>query len=199
LFDEGRLTDGRGRVVDFTNTVIIATSNLGSEVIQRNLSAADKEQMDYPALRERLMQLLKHHFRPEFLNRVDEVVVFHALGREQIRAIVELQLHRVAQTAAAQQVVVDFDQSLIDHLAQVGYDPEFGARMLKRRVRTEVEAVLATSLLKGDTASGDHILMVYDPAMKSVRIEKHPAQAKVESGAAAKSEGEGKAQQPAAA
>jgi len=150
----------------FTNTIIIATSNLGSEIIQRNLAARDREQMDYESLRERLMELLKRHFRPEFLNRVDQVVVFRALGREQIRAIVELQLRRVAQTAAAQEVEIDFDKSLIDHLAEVGYDAEFGARMLKRKVRAEVESRLANALLKGDVSAGDRITLTYDLAQK---------------------------------
>ncbi|PZQ77827.1 MAG: Clp protease ClpC [Variovorax paradoxus] len=170
LFDEGRLTDGKGRVVDFTNTVIIATSNLGSDVIQRNLTAKDREMLDYPALRDRLMELLRHHFRPEFLNRVDEVVVFHALGREQIRAIVELQLQRVARTAQQQDLHLKFDKSVVDHLAEVGYDPEFGARLLKRKVRTEVESRLATALLKGDLPPGSDAMLSYDPATREVRI-----------------------------
>jgi len=172
LFDEGRLTDGRGRVVDFTNAIIIATSNLGSDVIQRNLSAADKEQLDYPALRNRLMELLKRHFRPEFLNRVDEVVVFHALGREQIRQIVELQLRRVAQTAAQQDIHLEFDKALVDHLAEVGYDPEFGARMLKRRIRSEVETPLADALLKGELHAGERVTLGFDPVRKAMRIER---------------------------
>jgi ATP-dependent Clp protease ATP-binding subunit ClpC len=172
LFDEGRLTDGRGRVVDFTNTIIIATSNLGSDVIQRNLSAADKEQLDYPALRDRLMELLKRHFRPEFLNRVDEVVVFHALGRDQIRQIVELQLRRVAQTADQQDIHLEFDKALVDHLAEVGYDPEFGARMLKRRIRSEVEAPLADALLKGELHAGERVRLGFDPVRKGMRIER---------------------------
>ena len=163
LFDEGRLTDGKGRVVDFTNTIIIATSNLGSEVIQKNLTAGDREQLDYPALRDRLMELLRRHFRPEFLNRVDEVVVFHALGRNEIRQIVELQLKRVTRTAAMQDVELAVDRSLIDHLAAVGYDAEFGARMLKRRIRSEVEAKLATAILKGDVKPGDRVRLSYDP------------------------------------
>jgi ATP-dependent Clp protease ATP-binding subunit ClpC len=172
LFDEGRLTDGRGRVVDFTNTIIIATSNLGSDVIQRNLSAADKEQLDYPTLRDRLLQLLKNHFRPEFLNRVDEVVVFHALGREQIRQIVELQLRRVARTAAQQDIQLEFDRALVDHLAEVGYDPEFGARMLKRRIRSEVESPLASAMLRDEVASGERVKLGYDPVRKALRIDK---------------------------
>ena len=180
LFDEGRLTDGRGRVVDFTNTVIIATSNLGSDVIQRNLSAADREQLDYPTLRDRLMELLKRHFRPEFLNRVDDVVVFHALGRAQIRQIVELQLRRVARTAAQQDVQLEFGRELVDHLAEVGYDPEFGARMLKRRIRSEVESPLASGMLKDEVKAGDRVKLGYDAVRKSLRIEKVRARGKDE-------------------
>jgi ATP-dependent Clp protease ATP-binding subunit ClpC len=172
LFDEGRLTDGKGRVVDFTNTIIIATSNLGSELIQQNLTASDREQMNYQTLSERLMELLKHHFRPEFLNRVDEIVVFHALGREEIRQIVQLQLKRVAQTVSSQGLELDFDKSLVEHLAEVGYDPQFGARMLRRKVRSEVESRLATALLKGDIGPGDRVRLSYDPAQNMVRIEK---------------------------
>lgn len=172
LFDEGRLTDGKGRVIDFTNTIIIATSNLGSEVIQRNLKAEDREVLAYPALRDRLMELLRHHFRPEFLNRVDEVVVFHALGKREIHAIVGLQLQRVSRTAAAQKVQLTFDDSLVDHLAEIGYDPEFGARMLKRKLRSEVESRLATALLKGEVSAGQSVKLGYDPIQKALRIDK---------------------------
>ncbi|MGZ5034290.1 MAG: ATP-dependent Clp protease ATP-binding subunit [Usitatibacter sp.] len=177
LFDEGRLTDGKGRVVDFTNTIIIATSNIGSEIIQRNLSASDKAQLDYPALRDRLLEVLRHNFRPEFLNRVDEVVVFRALGRKEIREIVKLQLNRVMQTAALQDVDVEFDDSLIDHLAEVGYDPEFGARMLKRKVRSEVESKLATAILKGDLAPGGGARISYDKGENAVKITRQGEEA----------------------
>ncbi|MGF6602716.1 ATP-dependent Clp protease ATP-binding subunit ClpC [Paraburkholderia sp. GAS448] len=171
LFDEGRLTDGKGRLVDFTNTVIIATSNIGSQMIQDNMKA-DSKQLDYPALRDRLMEILRHHFKPEFLNRVDEVVVFHALGKEQIRRIVDLQLQRVKRTAAAQNIELSFDDALRDHLATVGYDPEFGARMLKRKIRLEVESELADSLLRGDVRSGDAVEIRWDAGEKAVRVKK---------------------------
>jgi ATP-dependent Clp protease ATP-binding subunit ClpC len=177
LFDEGRLTDGKGRVVDFTNTIIIATSNVGSDIIQRNLNAPENEKLDYPGLREALMVLLRRHFRPEFLNRLDDIVVFRALGREEIRKIVELQLRRVAQTAAAQGLQVDFDKSLVAHLAEVGYDAEFGARMLKRRIRAEIESRLANALLKNEVDRSKTIRMVFDPKEKTVRIEQ-PVEAK---------------------
>ncbi|SAK85271.1 ATPase [Caballeronia calidae] len=176
LFDEGRLTDGKGRLVDFTNTIIIATSNIGSQVIQDNLRS-DKKQLDYPALRDRLMEILRHHFRPEFLNRVDEVVVFHALGKEQIRSIVDLQLARVQRTAAGQNIEVSFDNSLRNHLAEIGYDPEFGARMLKRKIRAEVESQLADALLRGDVRDGDKVTMSYDSGSHSVRVQKGSAPA----------------------
>ena len=171
LFDEGRLTDGKGRVVDFTNTIIIATSNLGTDIIQRSLAGTGGESA-YEAVREQLMELLRQHFRPEFLNRIDEVVVFRALAREQIRAIVDLQLRRVARTAAAQQVELDFDPALVDHLAEVGYDTASGARLLKRRIRSEVETRLANALLKGDVKPGDRVRVTYDPQAKTVRLDK---------------------------
>ncbi len=175
LFDEGRLTDGKGRLVDFTNTVIIATSNIGSQMIQDNMKA-DSKQLDYPALRDRLMEILRHHFRPEFLNRVDEVVVFRSLGKEQIRRIVDLQLARVQRTAAAQNLELTFDDSLRDHLAAVGYDPEFGARMLKRKIRLDVESELADALLRGDVRGGDRVELSWDAGENAVRVKKLSAQ-----------------------
>jgi ATP-dependent Clp protease ATP-binding subunit ClpC len=177
LLDEGRLTDGKGRLIDFTNTIIIATSNIGSQMIQDNMRA-DKKQLDYPELRDRLMEVLRHHFRPEFLNRVDEVVVFHALGKEQIRRIVDLQLGRVARSAATQGIELSFDDALRDHLAEIGYDPEFGARMLKRKIRSQAESQLADALLRGDIRDGDKVVMTYDKSANAVLVQKlSPAEA----------------------
>ncbi|HPD07207.1 MAG TPA: ATP-dependent Clp protease ATP-binding subunit [Candidatus Bipolaricaulis sp.] len=170
VFDDGRLTDGKGRVVDFANTIIIATSNLGSDLIQRNLTALASERLDYAALKERLMEILRHHFRPEFLNRIDEVIVFHALTKDQIRDIVLLQLERVRRVAKGQGVELEFDPSLVDHLAEVGYRPEFGARELRRRVRLEVENGLASALLEGKIAAGDKVRVTYDQG--EARFEK---------------------------
>ncbi|MGC2966356.1 AAA family ATPase [Paraburkholderia aspalathi] len=150
-----------------TNAIIIATSNIGSQLIQDNMKA-DSKQLDYPELRDRLMEILRHHFRPEFLNRVDEVVVFRALGKEQIRTIVDLQLARVRRTALAQGIDLSFDDGLRAHLAQIGYDLEFGARMLKRKIRLEVESQLADALLRGD----DKVTMTYDSGTHSVRVQK---------------------------
>jgi ATP-dependent Clp protease ATP-binding subunit ClpC len=175
LFDEGRLTDGKGRVVDFTNTIIIATSNLGADIIQNALKA-DADQVDYEAVKDRLLELLKRHFRPEFLNRIDDVVVFRALDREQIRRIVELQLRRVAQQAATQDVELDFSGPLVDHLAEVGYDPEFGARVLKRRIRSEVESWLADAMLRDAIKPGDRVRLTYDADKRVVMIEPKKAE-----------------------
>ena len=114
VFDDGRLTDGKGRVVDFTNTIMIATSNLGSELIQRQLSLRAVDEEDQTRLRREIMDVVRGHFRPEFINRIDEIIIFHALRREQIRAIVELQLERVKRTAHGQGVDLEVDESAVD-------------------------------------------------------------------------------------
>jgi ATP-dependent Clp protease ATP-binding subunit ClpC len=162
VFDDGRLTDGKGRTVDFSNTIIIATSNLGSELIQRNLSAPLGQKLSYEELKEKLMEILRRHFRPEFLNRIDEIIVFHALTKEQIKDIVKLQLERVKRMARGQGIELEFDESLVEHLAEVGYRPEFGARELRRKIQTEVENPLAEEMLSGRLTRGDKVLVRYD-------------------------------------
>jgi ATP-dependent Clp protease ATP-binding subunit ClpC len=162
VFDDGRLTDGKGRTVDFSNTIIIATSNLGSELIQRNLSAPPGQKLSYEELKEKLMEILRRHFRPEFLNRIDEIIVFHALTKEQIKDIVKLQLERVKRMARGQGIELEFDESLVEHLAEVGYRPEFGARELRRKIQTEVENPLAEALLSGEFSRGDQVRVRYD-------------------------------------
>jgi ATP-dependent Clp protease ATP-binding subunit ClpC len=183
LFDEGRLTDGKGRVVDFTNTVIIATSNLGSDLIQRNLDAPEAEKLGYPALKGKLQELLRHHFRPEFLNRIDEMIVFQALGRKEIESIVRLQLERVRKTALGRGVKLEFEEALVAHFAEVGYQPEYGARELKRRIRSELETRLASELLKGTFLEGDTVKAGFEQASGVVILSK-PAAARAKEGAA---------------
>ena len=177
VFDEGRLTDGKGRTVDFSNTIIIATSNLGSEIIQGNLAAPPGQKLSYEALKERLMEVLRRHFRPEFLNRIDEIIVFHALTKEQIKEIVKLQLERVKRLARGQGIELEFDPSLVDHLAEVGYRPEFGARELRRKIQTEVENPLAEALLEGRFTRGDRVLVRYDEKEGRVKFERAEAPA----------------------
>ena len=172
VFDDGRLTDGKGRTVDFTNTVIIATSNVGADLIQENLRQASQGGgLGYEELKEQVSERLRSHFRPEFLNRIDEIVLFHALDREQIRQIVELTLTRLERTARGQGVDLVWDESLLEHLAEAGYQPEYGARELQRLVRNEVESELAREILGGAIQPGDDVRVGYDPANDSVTFE----------------------------
>ena len=171
VFDDGRLTDGKGRVVDFTNTILIATSNLGSDIIQRNLRARGTEEDDQARLRHELMDVLRGHFRPEFINRIDEIIVFHALGRSEIRDIVGLQLERVKRTAHGQGVDLEIDDSLIEHLAAAGFRPEFGARELRRLIRSEIETQLARAMLANEVREGDRVRARWDGAQQKVLLE----------------------------
>jgi len=165
VFDDGRLTDGKGRVVDFTNTLIIATSNLGSKIIQDNLTA--KKAKTYEELKAELVDVLRMQFKPEFLNRIDEIIVFHSLTREQIKLIVKLQLERVKKTARGQGVELEFSDSVIDHLAEIGFVPEFGARELKRKIQNEIVTGLAKEMLSGKILEGDTVTV----DMKNNKVE----------------------------
>lgn len=136
VFDDGRLTDGKGRLVDFTNTIIICTSNVGAEVIRENL----KERKSYPQLKGDVMMMVHHHFRPEFVNRIDEIIVFQSLSKDQIKEIVKLQLEKLRRTAHAQGLTLTFDESAINHLAEIGFMPEYGARELKRKIAAKSKA-----------------------------------------------------------
>ncbi len=168
VFDDGRLTDGKGRVVDFSNTIIIATSNLGAPLIMANLERPETERTDEKTLKDELMGVLKGHFRPEFLNRIDDIIVFHALSRDDIRAIVKIQLERVVRTASAQDIHLTIEESLVDHLVEVGYQPEFGARELKRQIRHAVETRLAKEILSDELKTGDKVALGWDSENKLV-------------------------------
>jgi len=172
VFDDGRLTDGKGRVVDFSNTILIATSNLGAAIIMDNLTQPEDERKTDKEVREELMQVLKGHFRPEFLNRIDEVIVFNALSKENIRSIVQIQLDRVIRTAAAQDITLKIGDSLAEHLAEVGYQPEFGARELRRQIRQQVETRLAKEILSDALKSGDSVEVDYDKEGGEVKFNK---------------------------
>lgn len=161
VFDDGRLTDGKGRVVDFTNTIIIATSNLGSHAIIENNKAGAKHKKDKKALKAELMEVLRSHFRPEFINRIDDIIVFDNLNEAEIKSIVRLQLEKVSQLLAGQGISITFSDSLVNDLAKRGYQPEFGARELRRLIKTDVENVLARKLLSGEIAKGSNVLVDY--------------------------------------
>jgi len=152
VLDDGRLTDGQGRTVDFRNTVIVMTSNLGSQMIQE---LAGEE--NYARMKSAVMDVVGQHFRPEFLNRIDEVVVFHPLGREHIRRIVDLQVEILRQRLAARDIGLVLTEPALDWLGEVGYDPVYGARPLKRALQQYLENALARDLLQGQFVPGETI------------------------------------------
>ncbi|QYX55694.1 AAA family ATPase [Roseovarius sp. SCSIO 43702] len=180
VFDDGRLTDGKGRVVDFTNTIIIATSNLGSDIIQRNLKKRGTKEFDEAKQRGELMEVLRGHFRPEFINRIDEIIVFHSLNRSEIRRIVGLQLDRVARTALTQGVELEFEDSVTDHFAAVGFQPEYGARELRRLIRSELETELARAMLGGSVEDGDRVRVAWSADDQKITFEKLETEAPTE-------------------
>jgi ATP-dependent Clp protease ATP-binding subunit ClpB len=144
MLDDGRLTDGHGRTVDFRNTVIIMTSNLGSQLWEGGRSAS----------REEISDVLSAHFRPEFINRIDEVVVFHPLSREHISEIVDIQLGRVSALLAGRGFWIEISEAAREYLSEVGYDPNFGARPLKRAIQRELQDPLALQVLSGEIQEG---------------------------------------------
>ncbi|AAV82021.1 ATP-dependent chaperone ClpB [Idiomarina loihiensis] len=145
VLDDGRLTDGQGRTVDFKNTVIIMTSNLGSDLIQEHAKEHTYEQM-----KAEVMEVLAHHFRPEFINRVDETVVFHPLGESEIRSIAQFQLQLLYKRLEDKDYQLELDDKALSHLARTGFDPVFGARPLKRAIQHELENPLAQKILSGE-------------------------------------------------
>src|SRR6202045_4113356 len=153
VLDDGRLTDGQGRTVDFRNCVVIMTSNLGSQVIQELSGEAN-----YDKMKEAVMQVVTQHFRPEFINRVDEIVVFHSLGREQIRAIVDIQLGRLRQRLAERDITLRLDDDARDKIGEAGFDTVYGARPLKRAIQSQLENPLAQKILSGEFVAGDRVI-----------------------------------------
>jgi len=149
VLDDGRLTDGQGRTVDFRNTVIIMTSNLGSHVIQEMAGEGD-----YAKMKAAVLEIVREHFRPEFINRVDDIVVFHPLARAQLRSIVDIQLNFLRKRLADRDMGLVLDDSARDLLAEVGFDPVYGARPLKRSIQQQVENPLAQRILRGDFLPG---------------------------------------------
>ena len=149
ILDDGRLTDGQGRLVDFTNTIIIMTSNLGS-----------KQLMEAPSVEEghkAVMEVIRQSFKPEFINRIDEIIIFNQLGREQIKGIVELQLKRLAQRLENRNLKLKWDNSVVELVANAGFDPDYGARPIKRAIQNLVENPLAVDMLNGKFSDGDSI------------------------------------------
>jgi len=152
VLDDGRLTDGQGRTVDFRNTVIVMTSNLGSHLIQELASKGD-----YATMKGAVLEVVQQHFRPEFINRLDEIVVFHPLGREHIRAIARIQIGGLERRLAERELKLAIDDAALDHLGESGFDPVYGARPLKRAIQHQLENPLAQRILGGEYRPGDTI------------------------------------------
>jgi ATP-dependent Clp protease ATP-binding subunit ClpB len=155
ILDDGRVTDGQGRTVDFTNTVLILTSNIGSSSILDH--AGDPAR--HSEMEARVNDALRAHFRPEFLNRLDETIIFHSLKQEELRQIVELQVQRLARRLEEKKLGLELSTAALDWLAGVGYDPVYGARPLKRAIQRELETPIAKGILAG-TFTGGHTVAV---------------------------------------
>ena len=152
VLDDGRLTDGQGRTVDFRNTVIVMTSNLGSQLIQEMARTND-----YEAMKTAVMEVVGSHFRPEFINRIDETVVFHPLGREQIRSIANIQIDYLRKRLREREMDIELSDAALDRLGEAGFDPVYGARPLKRAIQHQLENPLAQKILAGEFGPGDLI------------------------------------------
>ncbi|AJR07593.1 ATP-dependent chaperone ClpB [Photobacterium gaetbulicola] len=155
VLDDGRLTDGQGRTVDFRNSVVIMTSNLGSDRIQEHFG-----ELDYDGIKQTVMEVVGHHFRPEFINRVDETVVFHPLGAEHIKNIASIQIARLEKRLEERDYLLKLDDSALDLIAEAGFDPVFGARPLKRAIQQYIENPLAQDILSGKFVTGKPINIV---------------------------------------
>ena len=157
VLDDGRLTDGQGRTVDFRNTIVIMTSNIGSHIIQDYFLDGKRTEVDRLDMEQKVSDEMKAHFRPEFINRIDDTIIFHSLDEDQLGVIVDIQLRAVAKRLADQQLTMEISDDAKRHLAKAGYDPQFGARPLKRTVQEQLLNPLATRLLDGEFKAGDNI------------------------------------------
>jgi ATP-dependent Clp protease ATP-binding subunit ClpA len=161
VLDEGRLTDSKGKTVDFRNTIIIMTSNLGSQLISQKIdsdfSPGGRWEEVFAELRNELFQMLKATIRPEFLNRVDEIIIFRPLAQADIRRIITLQLTRVRETVAAREITLEVTDDAKDWLAKLGYDPTYGARPLKRVIQKQIVNPLSGKILAGEFGPGDTV------------------------------------------
>lgn len=171
ILDDGRLTDGQGRVVNFKNTIVIMTSNIGSHRILEYRGAFAGE--GFEQMKEAVLDEMRQHFRPEFLNRVDEIIVFHALAEEHLKQIVEIQLNRLRERLSERHIEIELTDTAKTHLVRAGYDPNYGARPLKRAIQREIETPLGRRILKGEVRDGQKVSVDFDP--KSSELSFTPA------------------------
>jgi ATP-dependent Clp protease ATP-binding subunit ClpB len=178
LLDDGRLTDGQGRIVDFKNTIVIMTSNIGSQRILEFRGAFEGE--NYKRMKEAVLDEMNKHFRPEFLNRVDEIIVFHALTEDNLKKIVEIQLRRLQARLEERHINLELTDAAKTHLARDSYDPVYGARPLKRTIQKELETGLSRQILEGRLRDGQTVVVDYDADLSAMTFSpKTPAEAKV--------------------
>ncbi len=168
IMDDGRLTDGKGRVVDFKNTILIMTSNIGSSFLQSEALSSEKE---FDEASQQVMNALHGHFRPEFLNRVDDIIVFRPLGKEQLVKIIELRLEDVRRLLAERKISIELTDAAKDLLFTQGYDPNFGARPLKRAIQKLIQDPLAMKILDGEILHGDHVIIEADKKAGKMKFE----------------------------
>ncbi|PYU14589.1 MAG: type VI secretion system ATPase TssH, partial [Acidobacteria bacterium] len=169
ILEDGRLTDGRGRTVDFRNTVLVMTSNVGSSAISE-LAGKDPE-----LARKEAMEALRAAFRPEFINRIDEIVIFNPLGKEQLAKIVSLLMRSVEKLLAERQITLELKPAAQELLLREGYDPAYGARPLRRTIQRLIQDPMALQILEGAVLSGDHIIVDRDGQKDVMRFERKPA------------------------
>jgi ATP-dependent Clp protease ATP-binding subunit ClpB len=162
VLDDGRLTDGQGRTVDFKNAIVIMTSNIGSHRILEYRGAF--EGREYDRMKEAVLEEMRHAFRPEFLNRVDEIIVFHSLSEEHLKEIVEIQLERLRGRLAERRVRLELSDRARTHLVRSGYDPTYGARPLKRAIQKQIETPLGRLMIKGEIRDGQIVRVDFDSA-----------------------------------
>jgi ATP-dependent Clp protease ATP-binding subunit ClpB len=168
ILDDGRLTDGHGRTVDFKNTIVIMTSNIGSHRIMEYRGAFEGEA--YERMRQAVLDEMRRRFRPEFLNRVDEIIVFHALSEDHLKQIVEIQLGYLRTRLAERHIQIDLTDAAREYLVRIGYDPTYGARPLKRAIQKDVETPLARLILTGEVRDGQKGVADYDPSRKALQF-----------------------------
>jgi ATP-dependent Clp protease ATP-binding subunit ClpC len=210
ILEDGRLTDAQGRTVDFRNSIVIMTSNIGAKDIARNtplgFSVSDETGISYEEMKERIMGELKKVFRPEFLNRIDEVIVFHKLSRDEIKEIIELMVSRVRAQVAEHELQLELSDDANEFLAEVGFDPAMGARPLRRAIQRYVEDPLADEVLRqGEIVPGTTVLIERDPEgdeerplkLKLVKPRKRPKRKPEPVGVGAKQGQDGASDAPA--
>jgi ATP-dependent Clp protease ATP-binding subunit ClpB len=168
ILDDGRLTDGHGRTVDFKNTIVTMTSNIGSHRILEYRGAF--EGREYDQMKQAVLEEMRRHFRPEFLNRVDEIIVFHALSEEHLKEIVDIQLRQLRARLAERHIQIELTDAARTHLVRTGYNPTYGARPLKRAIQKEVETQLARLILKGDVRDGQTVQVDYDVQLGALQF-----------------------------